>query len=83
VGVFIYLCYINLNKLIIMAQLFRKTWRHEVSIKAETPQEAQAIWEALNLGHLNKEYRDGTIVHHDWVEDTSFEDENQEEVNLN
>lgn len=50
-------------------KLFRKTWRHEVVIKAENESDATDIWEALDLGNLNKREKDGEIESHEYVED--------------
>tara|TARA_R110000751_G_scaffold134837_3_gene237415 strand:+ start:3147 stop:3335 length:189 start_codon:yes stop_codon:yes gene_type:complete len=60
--------------------LFRKTWRHEVVIKAKTKEKAQQIWESINLGKLDQEVADGEIFSHDFVETVSFEDEDYNEV---
>ena len=56
-------------------QIFRKTWRHEVEIEADTKHDAQQIWESISLGKLDKELADGEIVSHEFVESISFEDE--------
>jgi hypothetical protein len=56
---------------------FRKTFRMEVYINAETEQEADDIYENLNLGNLLKEKEDKVIVACDFVE--SYETEEQED----
>ena len=61
---------------------FRMTWRHEVIIEAETPQEARDIWEQTRLGSLDHEESVGHIIHHDFVEKVSFEDEDYNEVTI-
>ena len=61
---------------------FRKTWRHEVYIEADTAEEAEAKWGDINLGKLDKEVADGEIYSHEFVEEVSFEDENYNEVEL-
>jgi len=64
-----------------MAQKFRKTWRHEVIIEAETKEEAKQIWENISLGKLDSEQDIGKIYAHDFVENISFEDENYDDIN--
>jgi translation elongation factor EF-Ts len=59
-----------------MKKQFRKTYRHEVIIEAETNEEAQQIWESIALGKLDQEVADGGIYSHEFVENVSFEDEN-------
>lgn len=61
---------------------FRITWRHEVIIEAETPQEARDIWEQTRLGSLDHEESVGYIIQHDFVEEVSFEDEDYNEVTI-
>ena len=58
-----------------MKKQFRKTWRHEVIIEAETKEEAKAIWEHINLGKLDAEVADGEIYSHEFVEDVTFDEE--------
>ena len=59
-----------------MKKIFRKTYRYEVIIEAETNEEAQQIWESISLGKLDQEVADGEIYSHEFVENVSFEDEN-------
>lgn len=59
---------------------FRKTWRHEVIIEAETKEEAQKIWEAIALGKLDQEVAEGEVYSHEFVENVSFEYENYNNV---
>lgn len=54
---------------------FRKTWRHEVSIIADTEDEANDIWENLNLGKLDKAEKKEVIVSHSFVEDVSMDEQ--------
>ena len=61
-------------------KIFRKTYRHEVIIEAETNEEAQQIWESISLGNLDQAQADGEIYSHEFVENSSFEDENYEDV---
>ena len=68
---------VNFNK---MKKQFRKTYRHEVIIEAETKEEAQQIWESISLGKLDQEVADGEIYSHEFVENISFEDENYDDV---
>ena len=68
---------LNFNK---MKKQFRKTYRHEVIIEAETKEEAQQIWESISLGKLDQEVADGEIYSHEFVENVSFEDENYDDV---
>ena len=63
-----------------MKKIFRKTYRYEVIIEAETNEEAQQIWESISLGKLDQEVADGEIFSHEFVEDVSFEDENYNNV---
>ena len=63
-----------------MKKIFRKTYRYEVIIEAETNEEAQQIWESISLGKLDQEVADGEIFSHEFVEDVSFEDENYDNV---
>ena len=63
-----------------MKKQFRKTYRHEVIIEAETKEEAQQIWESISLGKLDQEVADGEIYSHEFVENISFEDENYDDV---
>ena len=63
-----------------MKKQFRKTWRHEVVIEAETVEEAKSIFESINLGKLDMEVADGEIYSHEFVESVSFEDENYDDV---
>jgi hypothetical protein len=63
-----------------MKKQFRKTWRHEVIIKAETAEEAKLIFENINLGQLDREVADGEIYSHEFVEIVSFEDDNYNDV---
>ena len=63
-----------------MKKQFRKTYRHEVIIEAETKEEAQQIWESISLGKLDQEVADGEIYSHEFVENVSFEDENYDDV---
>jgi len=63
-----------------MKKIFRKTYRYEVIIEAETNEEAQQIWESISLGKLDQEVADGKIYSHEFVEDVSFEDENYNDV---
>ena len=67
---------------IIPMNQFRITWRHEVIIEAETPQEARDIWEQTRLGSLDHEESVGHIIHHDFVEEVCFEDEDYNEVTI-
>jgi len=60
--------------------IYRKTWRHELYIKADTAKEAQEIWEKVDLGILNEEKMNGIIDTHDFVEEVSFEDEDYRDV---
>lgn len=55
--------------------VFRKTWRHEMYIEAETEREAEDIWEAVNLGKLSKAVKDKKIISHDFVNTVSMEEE--------
>lgn len=64
-----------------MAQ-FRRTWRHEVYIEADTPEQAERIWQSINLGQLDREVADGEIYSHSHVENISFEDEDNNDVDL-
>ena len=57
-----------------MKKQFRKTYRHEVIIEAETNEEAQQIWESISLGKLDQEVADGEIYSHEFVENVSFEE---------
>ena len=66
-----------------MKKQFRKTYRHEVIIEAETNEEAQQIWESISLGKLDQEVADGGIYSHEFVENVSFEDENYDDVLTN
>lgn len=61
---------------------FRITWRHEIFIEAETPQEARDIWGSVDLGKLDKEVADGEIYSHEYVEAVSFEDEDYNSVSF-
>jgi hypothetical protein len=61
-------------------QRFRKTWRHEVIIEAETAEEANQIWENINLGQLDREVADGEIYSHEFVEKVSFEDHDYNDI---
>lgn len=61
---------------------FRRTWRHEVIIEADSPQEAKQIFEEIDLGQLNKEVAEGEIFYHEFVESVSFEDEEYNDVIL-
>tara|TARA_R110002167_G_C12524675_1_gene638533 strand:+ start:119 stop:310 length:192 start_codon:yes stop_codon:yes gene_type:complete len=63
-----------------MKKIFRKTYRYEVIIEAETNEEAQQIWESISLGNLDQEVADGKIYSHEFVENFSFEDENYDNV---
>ena len=63
-----------------MKKIFRKTYRYEVIIEAETNEEAQHIWESISLGKLDQEVADGEIYSHEYVENVSFEDENYNDV---
>ena len=54
--------------------MYTKTWRHSVMIEAESPKEAQDIWEALDLGDLEQAETEEQIYDHRFVEDLSFED---------
>lgn len=54
---------------------FRKTYRHEVIIEAETKEQAEQIWESIDLGKLDKEVADGQIYSHEFVENVSFDEE--------
>lgn len=58
-----------------MTKQFTKTWRHEVVIEAETAEDARLIWEDLSLGNLDQKVADGVVVFHGFVEDVSFTDE--------
>ena len=58
---------------------FRRTWRHEIIIEAETKDQARQIWEDINLGDLNRELEDGEILSHGFVENVSFEDDEYNE----
>ena len=64
----------------IKMKTYRKTWRHELYIKADTAKEAQEIWEDVDLGKLTDEETDGVIERHDFVEEVSFEDEDYRDV---
>jgi hypothetical protein len=46
----------------------RITYRSEIILNAETKEEAQAIFEDLNLDNLEKEHEDGKILTSDFVE---------------
>ena len=59
---------------------FRKTWRHEMIIDAETKEDAKQVWEDVSLGNLDKEVADGEIYSHEFVEDISFEDGDYNEI---
>lgn len=59
---------------------YRKTWRHEVIIEADSVDEAKNIWGTLNLGKLDNSIKKGGIVYHEFVENVSFEDEDYEEI---
>lgn len=61
---------------------FRKTWRHEVYIEAHNAEQAEDIWQGLNLGNLDKEEKLGDIEAHGIVEEISFEDEDYNDVFL-
>ena len=63
-----------------MKTQFRVTYRHEIIIEAETSEEAQLIWQGLDLGKLDKAVADGEIHSHDYVESVSFEDEDNNDV---
>jgi hypothetical protein len=63
-----------------MKKQFRKTWRHEIVIEAETVEEATSIFESINLGKLDKEVSNGKIYSHEFIESVSFEDENYNDV---
>ena len=63
-----------------MKAQFRITYRHEITIEAETSEEAQLIWQGLDLGKLDKAVADGEIHSHDYVESVSFEDEENNDV---
>ncbi len=63
-----------------MKTQFRVTYRHEVIIEAETSEEAQLIWQGLDLGKLDKAVADGEIHSHEYVEAVSFEDEKNNDV---
>lgn len=63
-----------------MKKQFRVTYRHEVFIEAETSEEAQLIWQSLDLGKLDQEVADGEISSHDYVEAVSFEDDEYNEL---
>ena len=63
-----------------MKTQFRVTYRHEVIIEAETSEEAQLIWQGLDLGKLDREVADGEIYSHEYVEAVSFEDEQNNDV---
>jgi hypothetical protein len=53
---------------------YRFTWRHEVIINANSPEDAKAQWDAIDLGKLDKELADGEISFHHHVENVSAED---------
>lgn len=63
-----------------MKQHFRKTWRHEVIIEAETAEEAKSIWEMIDLGNLDMAVTNGEIVSHEFVQNISFEDQDYNEI---
>lgn len=62
---------------------YRITYRHEINISAKTKEEAQSIWENIDLGNLNKEVANNKIDSHDFIVGMSFEDEDYNDVNLN
>ena len=51
-----------------MKKQFRKTWRHEIIIEAETKEEADKIWENISLGKLDQGVSDGKIYSHEFVD---------------
>ena len=51
------------------------TWRHRVTISAYTFEEANDIWDKLNLGSLDRAEVDEEILTHDYIERITFEDE--------
>jgi hypothetical protein len=59
---------------------FRKTWRHEVIIEANSAEEAKVKWEELNLGNLDQEVKDKSAFSHDFIENVSFEDEEYNDI---
>jgi hypothetical protein len=63
------------------AQEYRITWRHEVTIIADSPEDARMVWESrVNLGELDRCAKLNKILSHDFVEEVSFEDENYNDV---
>jgi len=54
-------------------KLYRKTWRHEMVIKAKSRQQAQEIWESTNLGELRQAIKDKQILSHEFIELVSSE----------
>ena len=67
-------------------QIYRITWRHEVYLEAEDPQDLKKKWESLILGHLDVHHVsivDGLkMKSHDFVELMSVEDEDNNEVDI-
>lgn len=59
---------------------FKKTWRHEIIIKANSKEEAKEIWQNIELGNLDKEVDNKKIFSHQFIESISFQDENYNDI---
>ena len=57
------------------------TYRHKVVILADSPEEAHDVFEDLNLGLLDTE-PSLRLVRHDFVEEASFEDEDNNKIDI-
>ena len=54
---------------------FRITFRQEVIVEAKTQQEAEQIFQKLNLDDLQNELGNGIIKESGFVEDISFDEQ--------
>ena len=55
------------------------TYRHKVVIKANSPEEAHGVFEDLDLGALNYH---PLLEKHSFVEEVSFEDEDNNKIEI-
>jgi hypothetical protein len=60
--------------------IYTVTWRHAASFEANSAEEAEQMFELLDLGDLDNAENKGECYSQEFVEELSFEDSNGKDV---